>query len=201
MTRIFLIRHGETQWNFDARYQGHSDIELSEKGTLQGEKLGLYFKRFSLDAVYASDLKRAFTTAQLIAQYHNLEVQLVPDMREINFGVWEGLTFKDIREKYRELADMWLKEPEQLVIPEGENFAQVKKRAYQAILNLVDKHQGQNVVVVSHGGTIRTVLCAILDLPLSKMWQIKQDNTALNMIEFYQNQGIIGLLNSTAHLD
>lgn len=201
MTRIILIRHGETVWNNKLKYQGHTDIELSDNGKKQGEKVALFLAKYSIDAIYASDLKRAHATAEFIASYHNLNVGLLPEFREMNFGVWEGLTFNEIQEKYSELAQTWISEPENIIIPKGENFSQVKERSYNAILNLVERHPEQTIVVVSHGATIRSILCAVLGISLNRMWQIKQDNTAVNILDFFSQDVIISLINSTTHLD
>ncbi len=201
MTRLYLIRHGVTIWNNESKYQGHSDVPLAESGRQQAQLAAAWLQKEKLAAVYASDLNRAFETAQIIAATHDLAVISIPALREMNFGVWEGLTFNQIKENYADLVEIWSTTPEKLLIPDGESFDQLKARAHRALMELVARHPEENIVVVSHGGTIRTLICAVLDLPLNRIWQFRQDNTAVNIIDFYGKKAILSLLNSTAHLE
>lgn len=200
MTRIYLVRHGQTLWNHAARYQGHTDIELSETGRKQAYTLAQRLAREKIDAVYASDLKRALETANILAAPHNLPVKTLSELREINFGVWEGLTFDEIKNKYQELAERWHISPATVKIPGGETFGEVKERAYKVILKLAQRHDPGAIIVVTHGGTIRTIICALLGIDLNNAFRIRQDNGSLNIIEFYDNYGILCLLNDTTHI-
>lgn len=201
MTKIILIRHGLTQWNRNFRYQGQTDVPLAEEGMLQAEKAAVRLAAEQVGAVYASDLGRASQTAQIIAQRHNLPVFLLPGLREVNFGRWEGKTYQEVKEEYADCLNNWFSCPGEIVIPGGETFQQVKERAYAAILDVVNKHEGETVIAVSHGGTIRTILCAALGLDLNRLWCIKQDNTAVNVLEFYKDRVQIALMNDISHLD
>ena len=200
VTKIILIRHGQTNWNFEKKYQGHSNIELSPEGLSQAEKVAARFSDEKIDAVYASDLSRAFKTAELIADSHNLKVKTVPKLREIMFGQWEGLKFEEINARWPgEFEKFWL-HPDEAHIPDGESFLQVKERAYEAFMEIVSAHKGETVVVVSHGGTIGAILCAVLDTHIKHVWSIKQENTAVNIIEYPRGKAVISLLNDTNHL-
>lgn len=199
--RLYLVRHGETTWNLESRYQGHTDVELSDKGLYQGELLGKKMAKVKLDAIYASDLSRAYQTAQCVAKHHQLAVNKDPLMRELHFGEWEGLTYKEIKEKYGDLAHQWFYNPVDLQIPKGEHFRDLATRAKNVVDKLLDEHQDEHILVVSHGGTIRTIICNLLEIDLKKMWAIKQDNTAVNIIDFYDRKPIIALLNDTSHLE
>lgn len=200
MTKVILVRHGLTTWNREFRYQGHADIPLSEEGCQQAEKLGKRLATEKIAVVYASDLGRATHTAKVIADQHQLSVNLLPALREINFGLWEGKTYPELSKDYNETVRELFTTPADLQIPQGETFRQVKERAYAAILDIVQKHPEETIAVVSHGGTIRAILCAVLDLDLNKLWNIKQDNTAVNVLEFYENKALVALLNDTHHL-
>jgi alpha-ribazole phosphatase len=200
MTKVILVRHGLTLWNHELRYQGHADIPLTEEGYQQAEKVAQRLAKEKIDAVYASDLGRAANTAKAIADKHGLLVGLLPDMREIHFGQWEGKTYVELQQLFPELVKDWFAQPADLAIPEGETFRQVKERAYGALLRLAQEHKGQTIVVASHGGTIRAVLCAVLDIDLNKLWQIKQDNTAVSILEFYDTKAMVALVNDTHHL-
>ncbi|MDD2360831.1 MAG: alpha-ribazole phosphatase [Syntrophaceticus schinkii] len=201
MTRLLLVRHGETIWNHTSRYQGHTDIELSETGREQARSLAKRLKTEKVKAVYSSDLKRAFETASILASPHNLPVKATKELREINFGDWEGLTYQEIMEEYRELASEWYQHPGKIRIPGGETFTDVKERAYNTILELARQNDPGTIIVVAHGGTIRAIICGLLDIDLNHAFQIRQDNTALNIIEY--NHGgyiVLSLLNGVSHL-
>lgn len=200
MTKLILVRHGLTRWNHDFRYQGHTDVPLAEEGRQQAEKVARRLSKELVDAVYASDLGRAAQTAQTIAAYHEQPVFLLPALREVNFGLWEGKTYQEVKQEHADVITDWFERPAEMMIPQGESFQQVKERAYAAVLEVVEKHKEKTVVVVSHGGTIRTILCAALELHLNKLWCFKQDNTAVNILEFHKDRALVSLVNDTHHL-
>lgn len=201
MTRLLLVRHGETVWNYTSRYQGHTDIELSEKGREQAWLLAKRLKKEKIKAVYSSDLKRAYETASILASPHNLPVKVTKELREINFGVWEGLTYQEIMEQYKELASEWYQHPGKIRIPGGENFKDLKERAYNKILELAHQNDPGTIIVVAHGGTIRAIICGLLDIELNNAFRIRQDNTALNIIECnHGGYNVLSLLNGISHL-
>lgn len=201
MTKLIIIRHGQTLWNLERKYQGHSDIALSDKGIKQAEAVAVRFAKEKIDAVYASDLSRAYKTAEYIAVRHNLKVHVTPELREIKFGEWEGLTYDQITARWPGMLGKLWTTPDELEIPGGESFHQLKERAYAAIQKIIKEHSGQTVAVVAHGGTIGTILCAVLDIHLNHVWSIKQDNTAVNIIEYYDGRPVITLLNCVRHLE
>ena len=124
----------------------------------------------------------------------------IPGFREINFGEWEGLTFKGINSQWKEEMSKLFTHPDEIVIPGGETFSEVKERATKALTKLVAVHPNQTIVIVSHGGTIRTLLCAVLNIHLNHLWNIKQDNTAINILEYYDEQVMVALVNDVHHL-
>jgi alpha-ribazole phosphatase len=200
MTKVILVRHGETLWNLEMKYQGHCDVALTEKGIKQAELAADSLAKESISAVYASDLCRAFVTAEHIANKHHLQVATIPELREINFGQWEGLTYDKINNQWSDIMAKLFTHPDEVEIPDGETFREVKERATIALNTLIEKHPNETIVVVSHGGTIRTILCAVLNIPLNHLWNIKQDNTAINILEYYNNQTLVSLVNGTYHL-
>jgi len=200
MTKVILVRHGETQWNVAMKCQGHRDIELTELGLKQAELAAGRLVNENVAAVYASDLSRAFITATCIAKKHELPVTAIPELREINFGEWEGLTFRG-NEQWSADKNKLFTHPDEVIIPGGETFRAVKERATIAIDKLVATHPKQTIVIVSHGGTIRTLLCAVLNIHLNYLWNIKQDNTAINILEYYENRVIVSLVNDIHHLN
>ncbi|MDQ3878756.1 MAG: histidine phosphatase family protein [Actinomycetota bacterium] len=152
MTTIYLVRHGATEWNRTKRAQGQADVPLNEDGRLQALNAGESFAAMKLDAVYASDLQRARDTAQAIADRHGLEVQLDARFREIEQGHWTGLSTEIIRERW---PDLWGPARHYSARPGGESPAEVRARALEGLADVVEAHPDGNVVVVSHGGTIR----------------------------------------------
>lgn len=200
MTRLIIVRHGQTLWNLERKYQGHSDIALSETGLKQAEAVAGRLAAEQIDAVYASDLSRAYKTAEYIAAKHHVTVQTLPALREIKFGEWEGLTYEQIAAKWPGLLGKLWTTPDELQIPGGESFHQLKARAYTAVEKIVAQHPEQTVVIVAHGGTIGTILCAMLDIHLNHVWSIRQNNTAVNIIEYYEGRPTITLLNCVRHL-
>lgn len=200
MTKIILVRHGQTVWNKLGKYQGQADIELSEEGQEQARLLGERFPFDGIEAVYSSSLKRARDTAEEVAKKFGLKVIPCQEFREISFGEWEGLTYDQIHAGWPEQHDMLFKSPDQLICPQGEGFMDVQARAVGKMLELVEKHEGQTVVVAAHGGVIRTMLCHALGMPLKYMWRIRQDNTAINVVSAYEEGMVVELMNSTNHL-
>lgn len=201
MTRLLLIRHGETIWNNEMRYQGHSDIPLSDEGREQAKKLSARLSGEEIDHVYASDLSRAYETAEIIAAPHHKTVQKMEQLRETMFGVWEGLKFSEIQERFPEVWAKWRDDPRTTVLPEGESLDSVYERVNRAINQIRARHPKETVVVVGHGGIIRLIIYAALDLDIKYIWRVRQDNTALNIIDYYGERAIISLINDISHLE
>ncbi len=202
MTRLILIRHGQTVWNKIGKYQGQADIELSELGLEQAAQLGKNFPYTDVKAVYASSLKRAMDTGRAVADRFGLEVVGCDELREIYFGDWEGLTYDEIHDGWPEAHEGLFNRPDITVCPNGEGFAQVQERAVAKLQELLKKHEGETFVIAAHGGVNRTILCYALGLPVQYMWNIRQDNTAVNVISFYEGgKRTVDLMNSTSHLE
>ena len=152
MTQVFLVRHGATDWNKEKRAQGHADIDLNADGHKQAAAVATELAHEHIDAVYSSDLKRARDTAVAIASAQGLEVQVDPDLREIDQGDWEGLTTDEIRTRW---PNLWGPNRHYNARPGGESPQQVKSRSLRALRRAVEAHPEGAIVVVSHGGTIR----------------------------------------------
>lgn len=201
MTRIILVRHGETDWNVAKRYQGHSDIVLNQTGIRQAQFVAARLAPESIQAIYSSDLKRAVETAQYIANKHELPVKVHNGFREINFGRWEGATYKQIMADQPELLTAIYRGDNEVCMPEGESFQLVQKRAINVLYECLGKHTGQTIVIVAHGGTLATILCRELGKSLSELWSIQQNYTALSVIEYdHHGKGKVTILNDHEHL-
>ena len=199
-TRIYLIRHGETTWNEAGRYQGHRDVELSPRGLKQAILLRERLQRENIKAVYASDLRRARETANIIAQAHGLMVKELPSLRELNFGLWEGLTYQEIASQYPEEWKKWLADPGNIRVPGGESYLELQERVYGTLQKIVAQHPGENLAIVAHGGPLRVIICQVLGLGLGGLWRFRIDNGSISVLDYYEGQYILGSLNDICHL-
>jgi broad specificity phosphatase PhoE len=159
---ILLVRHGATDWNLAGRCQGSTDRELSEAGVRQATALAETLSRETINAIYSSALLRARNTAQLISQPHGLAVRIEHDMRELDHGELEGLTFDEIKQQYPDFIQKWRAEPAELQVPGGERLSDVQQRALVALERIAAAHEASDrVIVVSHNFPILGVICHI----------------------------------------
>ncbi|MBE8949375.1 MAG: histidine phosphatase family protein [Quinella sp. 3Q1] len=200
MTRIFLVRHGETEWNKSGILQGNSDIALTAEGIRQAHLLADYAPFQRVDAIYSSDLIRAVDTAKILAEKFNLPVNLKGGLRETNFGDCEGIPLNVLLLKKIGGFEHFFTRPDKVNPPNGETFLQCQARVLNALDEIVADHENQNVVIVSHGAAIRLMLCAALSMPIRKMWAIAQFNMAVNILRVDEGNVTVELINSTAHL-
>ena len=160
-----------------------------------GLAAGLSEKKRGLAAVYCSGLSRAVQSAEIIAAPCRLSPVIVPDLRERSFGLWEGMTFAEIRERYPEEFALWASDPLAHSPLGGETTVEVRNRVIGAIDRILGEHPGQDIAVVAHGGVNRIILCNILGIPLGNIFRIEQDYAALNIIEFWEKYPVLKLLN------
>ena len=148
-----------------------------------------------LQAVYTSNLSRAVRSAGIIAEPYSLTPVELPDLRERSFGLWEGMTFAEIREKYPEEFKAWANDPLRYSPVEGESTIGVKERILPSLNRILSSHKGENIAVVAHDGVNRIILCHFLGMPLENIFRIEQDNAAVNIIEFWDKYPVVKLLN------
>jgi alpha-ribazole phosphatase len=181
--RLILVRHGETDWNIQQRYQGHTDIELNETGINQAKKLAQELKQEHLDAIYTSDLNRAVQTATIIAEGRKIPVHKIRGLRECSFGIWEGKTFKEMEQKFPEEVARIKGDPVKQIRAGGESRDQLCVRVEQAIQKIIDQHQDQTVLIVAHGGALAVAMEYITGEGLiarSKYWL---ENAGYHIVE------------------
>ena len=200
MTSIYLVRHGQTAWNKEEIFRGRTDIPLDGTGLKQAELVGQYFKGMEIHAIYSSSLSRALQTAQKIAQFHDLKVQPLPGIIDMSFGKWEGQPHQEIRESDSKTYRQWVETPHLIRLPGGESLDDVRVRAMAAVEELIRNHPGKTLVLVSHRVICKVLICAILGLDNSHFWQITQDTTAINLIQYRNGKYILSLMNETCHL-
>ncbi len=198
MLRLFLVRHGKIDAG-EGLYIGHSDVPLSQEGIDQAERTKARLAREKITAVYSSDLSRARRTAEIIASAHNLTVSLNPKLRELNFGLMEGKSYLEIRGLYPALSTEWFAGPD-FALPGGESLKDVEKRLKTFLHSVVKSMTDENVLLVSHKGAIRVLVCILMGLPPQDYWKIAIDHASLTVVDTYPEGGILQLLNDTSHL-
>ncbi|MDD4169805.1 MAG: alpha-ribazole phosphatase [Desulfotomaculaceae bacterium] len=199
--RIFFVRHGETTWNVLLKLQGHSDVALSDRGREQAELLSQRLAAMKIDCLYSSDLTRACETAEIIAGPHALKVNKESSFREFNFGIWEGLTIEEVKKDYTGEIKQWWANPMNTRIPGGEMLSEVVERSTIATKKIIDRHNGETVLIVAHGGVIRSIIGSVLGLNLNEHWRLHLDNTGMSLLDFPRwEHGTLKLFNDCAHL-
>lgn len=185
MTELILIRHGQTSANKSGKFHGRTDIGLSDEGFRQVKKLAEWFPAVKIAALYTSDLRRAYETAVPIGKKFHCGIMVDKNLREMNFGAWEGLTYEEIACHWPAEAKTYLEYPDKLRIPEGETFEALQQRAVRAITRIVRENKNKTVAVVTHGAFVVVFLAAVLQIPLHCIWSLRQDNAAVNIL-FYE---------------
>ncbi len=204
MLRFLVIRHGETISNAENRFSGHQDVGLTEKGVWQAEQLSHRLKEEQIDVAYSSDLKRAIHTAKIILQNHELALKTEPLFKELSFGDWEGLQYKELNFDKGEQLMEWWNHPD-LPLPGGESTFDLRERVINGLNQLIERHyeeeQKKTIAIICHGGVSRIIIGIALDIPIKKIWHIKQYSTALNVIRYYQKSGyFVESINDVNHL-
>jgi phosphoserine phosphatase len=190
MTEILLIRHGETEWNAGEIFRGRADIDLNETGILQAKLLTGYLADKKLEAVYTSPLIRARKIAEGIAKNHSLKLIIDPALTDFDYGEWQGMPLKDVKDIYKKLYINWTKSPEKVEMPGGESLDDVRKRTLGVIEKIVKKHKGI-VVMVSHRVVNKVIICALLGLDNSHFWNIRQDTCGITSFSYEDGRFVL----------
>ncbi len=200
MTRVYLVRHGTTEWNKEEIFRGRLDCKLNETGQAEARGLAEYFADIPLQAIYSSPLSRAMETALPIARAKALPVAPRPEFIDMDFGEWQGRPLREVREKYSELYRLWRERPEAVHFPGGENLIQVRARAWEGLQEVVRENPEKTVLILAHRVITKVLICAGLGLDDSHFWHIKQDTTAVNCLEYRRGFFVTSLVNDTCHL-
>jgi alpha-ribazole phosphatase len=183
MTRLILIRHGETDWNVEGRWQGHADVPLNERGQAQALEVAASFAETRIDAIYASDLKRTAETAEPLARSQGLEIRIDPRLREIDQGEWQGLLIDEIQTRYAEQFRRRRANPLEVAPPGGETALQVRERVLAAVQDILAAHPGQTVAIVSHGFALAVIRAYFQGIPIEQVWELVPDNGQIVELE------------------
>jgi broad specificity phosphatase PhoE len=188
--RIFLARHGETEWNVEGRWQGHSDSRLTPRGVEQALKLAEALSDEPLAAVYSSDLPRALNTAGYVAAPHGLEP--IPDhrLREIDTGLWTARLGADIRAESPAEMERWVRRPWEHRMPRGESLGEVQSRCLAFVEDRVPRHAGEAIAIISHGAVTQTILAHAMGRPLTSLWLGQVENCQISRLEWMPSAGL-----------
>ena len=199
MAEIIIVRHGETEWNVGEIFRGRVEIGLNETGKKQAELLVQYLSDLKIEAIYSSPLKRALEVAQAIAKYHKLNVEVSQGLNDLDFGEWQGLTRREVREKFPKVYAEWVNHPERVKLPRGESLDEVRKRALTVVGKVIAKHQG-NIILVSHRVVNNALICALLGLDNSHFWNIRLDTCGVTIFDYENGRFILNKHNDTSFL-
>ncbi len=199
MTRLFLISHGNTIDEESKKiYKGRLDVPLSRIGVERMEKAAAFLATFKIDRVYTSTLSRSIESGRAVARAQALDIGLDPAFDEVAFGLWEGLSFDEIRERYPEEHALWTADPGAHPPPQGESFLDAQARSMNRLNQIMDEHRGRKVAVVAHAGILRIMIFSLLDLGLTRLFRLGQDYGCINIVDVYED-GVasLNLLNFT----
>lgn len=197
---LLLIRHGETLWNRERRFQGFADIPLSPEGEEQARGLARTLRGVPLAGVYCSDLVRAKGTAEIIAREQGVGVRPDARLREVNQGSLEGKSIEDLLRDYPGLLERWMVEPADIQMPEGESLRSAQSRAWEAIQEILDRHPDGTVAVVGHNLCLLAVICRVIGLDLNNFRRLRIENGSITEMLFTALGPVLVRINDTRHL-
>ena len=198
MMRLLLVRHGETALNAERRFQGQVDPPLNERGRRQAAAAADLLADCTLDGIYSSDLLRARETAEIIGRHQRHAIITSPLLRELSFGTWEGLTYREIVQLDRDHVERWTRDRANVAPPGGETVGQLHARLAQFLVEVRSRHASQTLLLVAHGGVIQLLVATALGLPPAAYWQFRIDPGSLSEISLQDEGAILGRLNVVA---
>jgi len=200
MTRIYLVRHGQTEWNRGLRFRGRADIPLDENGRKQASAIANALRGKGISAIYSSPLRRSVETARPAAAVFHLKIVTLQGLIDINYGEWEGLAYDEVRQRYADLYRAWEERPDSVRFPNGESLDEVKRRSFAAFMEVVEKNSGNSILIIPHRVINKVLLCAILGLSNDHFWSIRQDTGCINVIEYSDSRFVLVSMNDTCHM-
>lgn len=201
MSLVYLLRHGETQWNREEIFRGRADIPLNEAGRKQAAAAATYFAGKGIREIYSSPLKRAFETAQIVARALGVrDARKCEALTDISFGAAEGMAVAEVKSKYPETFRVWRETPELAKFPGGEYLHQVEDRAWSFIKELAADESSCPAIVVTHRVVTKLLICRALGLGPGGFWRVRQDTTAINLLRWKGDDWEVMLVNDTCHL-
>jgi alpha-ribazole phosphatase len=198
-TTVWLIRHAATE-SMEGRCYGWHDVPLSQDGINQARNLARRLARNRLDAMYTSPLLRARETARILAEPHDVSVQIIQELAEIHFGDFEGLSYEEIQARFPEIYQQWMNQPTVVRFPNGEDFPGLQRRTLAALNSILISNIGKSVAAVAHAGVVRILLADALGIPNSHIFRLAQDYAAVNRIDYTDDGATVKLINGCHEL-
>lgn len=196
VSRVYIVRHGQVEgWERLAVF-GQTDVEITELGVIQMEHLAERLRLANISAIYSSDLRRSAIGARIIARPLNVPLHVMPELKELHFGDWEGLTFSEIRERFSRELDQRKADPVKFQNPgNGESIGHLSKRVIPCFKKILAEQEGNDILLVAHGMVNRVILCDALGLDLAHMFNFHQDYGCLNIIDYFADSRVVKLIN------
>lgn len=189
---IYMVRHGQTDLNIKRVYYGSTDCDINEIGISQAENLRDFFENIDIDLIISSDLKRAYHTAEIIKGNRNINIIKEKGFREINFGDWENRTFKDIMENDPQNYKIWTQNWFDIKFPNGESYMEFANRIEKSFFNLIKEYSDlKNILIVSHNGTLSSLLCSALEVSQKNFWRFKIEQGTYTMISVNDGYAVL----------
>jgi len=201
MSRLILVRHGRTAWHAEGRYAGTADVELDDVGRKQVELVVKRLADAGVEHVYSSPLSRCLELAERVAESHGLDVTVDERLREIDLGRWDGVLYTDIIKNDGEILKKWTADPSSVTVPDGESLAAVQERSMQWFSQAVADYPEGTIIASSHGGPIRSILAAVIEMPLSRIFRLQVDLASISIVNYKGKFSNLELLNETCHLE
>lgn len=193
--RLFVLRHGQVIGHDDISFHGFHDVRVTDEGIRQLEKAAEILADERIDEIYCSDLYRARVGAEAIAKKRDIDPVLISQLREMNFGDFDGMRVKEVMEKHDDVLREWRKDIVHKRLPGGESFKDLEERVLKGLDTILDGSEGKNIAVVAHGGVNRIILTQALAMETSQAFRIEQDYGCLNVIDYYPDWTVVKLLN------
>ena len=196
VSRLYMVRHGQVVGYDGFPVFGHTDVEMTDVGIIQMEHLAERLRLVNISAIYSSDLERSSRGARIIARHHDVPLHALPELREMHFGDWEGLSLTEIRERFPDELEKRKTDLVNYQNPgEGESVGSLSERVMNCFERILEDQVGNDILLVGHGAVNRVILCHALDLDLGRMFKIHQDYGCLNIIDYFPDSTLVRMMN------
>lgn len=197
--RLYILRHGETQWNREEIFRGTKDIPLNEKGLNQAEMAGIFFKAIGIHCIVSSPLERALETAHAVSRATGIGIEIMDEFTDINFGIWEGLSVEEVKETYTHEFELWRRSPERLSIDGAETLEIVRQRVSRGFERL-RKAGDESILIVTHRVICKVIVMYLLNIGNEHFWDMKFDPASITLLETDMDRFVLAFSNNTCHL-